>query len=151
MKTIQRLILPLVLAATIAPACAAPAMDMRQKMALAKEVAEFREELNITDPQRQAAREILTRYKPEIQLQFATGTTARNAMKQAVREHGPDSAQAMQAATAIGKAATNRALLAAEIMTELKTVLTDEQIAMLENLHDAIALLVEDIIRAETI
>lgn len=148
MKTIQRLILPLVLAATIAPASAAPAMDMRQKLALANQVAEFRDELNITDQQRQAVREILSRYKPEIQLQFAAGSTARKAMEKAVQEHGPDSAQATQAATAIGKAATSRALLAAEIMTELKTVLTEEQIAMLENLRETIAFLVEDIISA---
>lgn len=151
MKPMKRLILPLLLAATIAPASAAPAMDIRQKMAIANEIAEFREELNITDGQREGARDILSEYKLEIQAQFAAGKAARKTMEKAVKEHGPESAQATQAATAIGRVATSRALLTAEIMTDLKTVLTDEQIAMLQDLREKILLVIENAIGAHQI
>lgn len=102
-----------------------------------EELKGLRQELNITADQKTRIRGIIAVHKVEIQQQITLGKRAREDMKQAVQAHGSVSTEASQAADGIGRAAKSRALLVAKILTELRPILTREQLKTLESARES--------------
>src|SRR5688500_12905495 len=68
------------------------------RKALAGRFSGFRESLALTDTQKEEIRGVLKGYKSRIKDQWSEGKTARAAMRDAVKAHGADSAEAKAAA-----------------------------------------------------
>lgn len=130
--------LPLAIAASTTQLAAAPLEKFQNRRAVVAQAEELRQDLGVTDEQKAQIKAILLSYKPDIKQQIAAGKAAREQMKAAVSEFGPESQQAKDAAIFIGKVAESRALLTGEILFDIKPVLTEEQIAKLEELRETI-------------
>ncbi|WP_035607476.1 Spy/CpxP family protein refolding chaperone [Haloferula sp. BvORR071] len=100
---------------------------------LAGRFATFRESLALTDSQKQEIRGVLKGYTSRIKDQWDESKTTRDSMRDAVKEHGADSAEAKAAAKAVGTSAEHRALLIAEIATKVKPILTADQVSKIES------------------
>ena len=100
---------------------------------IAQELLQVRQDLNLTRNQKSQIRQVLMDYKDEIKAQRATGQQARNRMKTASETYGPDSKEANTAADGIASAAKSRALLVAVIFSEIRPILSPEQIKTLED------------------
>ena len=59
-------------------------------------------------------------------------------MREAVSSHGADSAEAKAAASRIGEVARDRALLVGRLATEIKPLLTAEQVGKLQSARSEI-------------
>lgn len=97
---------------------------------IARELFNLREQAGLTDQQRAGVKSILKSHKPEIAAQITSGRDARRAMHRAVESSGPESAETLKAADAVAAAARNRALLTARIASEIRPLLTAEQVAL---------------------
>ncbi len=94
---------------------------------IAHELLNLREQAPLSDEQRTEVRSVMKSHKAEILAQFEKGRDARRAMMEAVGQDGPDSAEALKAADAIGESARSRALLTAKVVSEITPLLTPEQ------------------------
>ena len=97
-----------------------------------REFQELREDLNLSRSQKSRIREILMAHQEEIHAQRTAAKDARSTMKSAMETHGADSTQADKAADGIARTAKSRALLVATIFSEIRPILTPEQIRKLE-------------------
>lgn len=111
---------------------------------LAGRFAGFRENLGLTDTQKQEIRGVLKGYKSRIKDQWEESKTARNSMRDAVKAHGADSAEAKSAAKAVGTAAEHRALLIADIAAKVKPILTPDQVSKIESAWSEIENLIDE-------
>jgi Spy/CpxP family protein refolding chaperone len=103
---------------------------MRAVMAtVARNVLNFRHDTPLSASQKQQIAAILSNHKEEIRAQAGRSRDARRAMLEAVDQAGPASTAATAAADKIGGAARERALLAARIGSEIKPLLTPEQLS----------------------
>lgn len=137
-------LLPLAILATASPLAAAPFGGFQARMAAARQIGDFGGQMDLSDQQRAEIKEIVLTYKADISQQMKAGQAARKQMMAAVKEHGPKSAEAEEAAEYVGEVAQSRALLMGEILTDVAEVLTDEQIARLEKMKDTIMGMVEE-------
>lgn len=126
------------------PLKAAPGEGGPLRKILAGRFAGFRESLALTDSQKQEIRGVLKGFKGQIKDQWDEGKTARNAMRDAVKANGADSAEAKSAAKAVGAAAEHRALLIAEIATKVKPILTADQVSKIESAWSEIENLIDE-------
>ena len=94
------------------------------------ELMHLRKEAAIEEDQRAEIKGILKSHRSEIATQFKAARDARHAMQDAVEAKGQESAEAMQAVDAIAATARSRALLVAKIATEIRPVLTPEQMKL---------------------
>ncbi len=92
----------------------------------------FRHETPLTAEQKQKARSVMESHRSEIHTQMEKGRDARRAMFHAVTASGPDAAATKEAADKIGNAARDRALLMAKVASEIKPLLTAEQLKRVE-------------------
>ena len=111
------------------PLKAAPGEGGPLRKVLAGRFAGFRESLALTDSQKQEIRGVLKDYKGRIKDQWEETKTSHSAMRDAVKEHGADSAEAKSAAKSVGAAAEHRALLVADVATKVKPILTADQVS----------------------
>lgn len=95
---------------------------------VARNVLNFRHETPLSDGQKQQIASILSNHRTEIRSQVGRSHEARRAMLEAVDQAGPTSPAASAAAAKIGEAARDRALLIARVGSEIKPVLTPEQL-----------------------
>jgi len=98
----------------------------------------LRSDLDLTDTQRDEIRKVLSSHREEIRHQWETGRGARENMRETVNAHGVESAEAKAAASRIGDAARDRALLVARIATEIKPLLNADQIRKLQSARSEI-------------
>ncbi len=126
------------------PLKAAPGEGGPLRRILAGRFAGFRESLALTDSQKQEIRGVLKDYKGRIKDQWEEGKSSHNALRDAVKEHGVDSAEAKSAAKAIGSAAEHRALLVAEIAVKVKPILTADQVSKIQSAWSEIENLIDE-------
>ena len=88
----------------------------------------FRRNSPLSDAQKSAAAAIFENHSEEIRNLVDRAHAARKAMRVAVETGPADSPDVKAAAEALGEVATDRALLAAVIHSELKPILTAEQL-----------------------
>ncbi|MBK1883883.1 periplasmic heavy metal sensor [Luteolibacter pohnpeiensis] len=100
---------------------------------IAQEFMKIRDDLNLTQSQRSQVREVLLSHKDELKAQRAAAQDARSKMKSATETYGADSKEADTAADGIASVAKSRALLVASIFSEIRPILTPEQIKTLED------------------
>jgi len=93
----------------------------------------FRHETPLSAEQKQKARGVIESHRSEIRSQMERGRDARRAMMDAVKGSGPDAAATKEAADKIGNAARDRALLMARVASEIKPLLTPEQLKRVES------------------
>ena len=104
---------------------------------MAQEFQKIREDLALTRSQKSQIRQVLMGHKDEIKTQRAAGIEARQALKTATATHGPDSKETNAAADGIAAVAKSRALLVATIFSEVRPILTPEQIKTLESARES--------------
>jgi len=97
-----------------------------------RDALNFHHDMPLSDSQKQQVAAILRNHQAEIHDQIENAVAARRAMRQAVESSGPDSQAARDAAAKIGDAARDGALLRAKIGTEIKPILTPEQLARIQ-------------------
>ena len=97
---------------------------------IVRELLNLRKEAAVGEDQRAEIKGILKSHSSEIATQFKTARDARHAMQDAVEAKGPESAEALKAADGIAASARSRALLIAKITTEIRPVLTPEQMKL---------------------
>ena len=122
MKTKTLLMIPLALLITSASLSAQPLEQLRARVAVAKDIKQIGKQIGLSDEQRAEIKKVLQARKVDITRQLKQSKAAREAMQAAVMEHGAQSPEARQAATAIGDIAESRALLTAEILTEVSYI-----------------------------
>lgn len=93
----------------------------------------FRHETPLSAEQKQKAQGVLESHRSEIRSQMEKGRDARRAMMAAVKESGSDAVATREAADKIGNAARDRALLMAKVASEIKPLLTPEQLKRVES------------------
>lgn len=121
------------LAMLATPLAAAPSGELKARKAIAGKLAELRDDLALTQEQKEKVRGVLQAHKSELKDQWVAGKNARGTMHSAVKEHGADSPEARTAADSLGRVSANRALLVAEIAAAVRPVLTPDQIKKLES------------------
>lgn len=134
MKFLKTTIAAVSLAATvtlIAPNANAAAESEIREAAMEKFRA-FRSDLELTADQKASIRAILVRHKESIRTQWGQGKSARDSMRKATLEHGPESAEAREAASVLGNVARDRSLLIARIATEVRPILSEGQLRKFE-------------------
>ena len=144
MKKKTLFILVLATGALFTPVSAAPFEKGPLRGEIAQTLLELRSDLDLTNAQKKEIRNIVEGYRDEIKEQFTTGKTAREEMRSAVQKHGPESPEATAAAEKIGESATSGSLLLANILSDLKPVLTEEQIQKIHSGKSKITDLIED-------
>lgn len=92
----------------------------------------FRHETPLTAEQKRKARGVLESHRSDIRTQMEKGRDARRAMMDAVKASGPDAVATKEAADKIGNAARDRALLMAKVASEIRPLLTAEQLERVE-------------------
>jgi Spy/CpxP family protein refolding chaperone len=127
MKTTTRILIPLTLLALSSSLAARPLDQVENRQDRRGKIQEVSRELGLSDAQRQQIKAIVLSYRDDIRQQITSGRVARKGMEEAVRQHGPESGEAREAASYLGEVAGSRALLLGEILTDVSTVLTDEQ------------------------
>lgn len=110
---------------------------------IAMDLLDFRSKAGITDEQKSQIKEIVQSHKPEIVAQLQKGKDARRAMQAAVEATGPESTEALKAADGVADAARSRALLTAKVMSEIRPVLTPEQLSLAKSTRDQIEAVVD--------
>lgn len=111
---------------------------------LVQELLNFRKEAGLTDAQRTQVKDIMKSHKDEIRTQFMSGRDARRSMQQAVEAGGPESTGAQQAADSIAAVARSRALLIAKITSEIRPVLTADQLKLAQTTRERIEEIVDE-------
>lgn len=149
MKTTSCILIPIALLALTATLTARPLDLNRDRHDHQEKIQEVREELGLSDAQKNQIQGIFFSYRDDIRQQIAAGRTARQEMEQAVKQHGPESEEAGEAAAYIGEVAESRALLLGEILTEVSAVLTDEQRETLGELRGRIQEWIEGALSAK--
>lgn len=112
------------------PLHAAPEGKFREE-ALQK-IKALREDLALTADQKGKVKAIVKSHKTPIKAQWSKGKTAREALRKASSDHGPESPEAKAAAAKVGDVARDRALLMAKIAHEVRPILTPEQLRKFE-------------------
>ena len=101
-------------------------------------------EISLTDEQRGEIQRVLKSHKADFTLQFENGRAARRAMQEAVEKNGPDSPEAAKAADAVAAVARSRALLIGKISSEIRPLLTPEQLGRVKATREHIENSVDD-------
>lgn len=141
MKTL--LILPLALGAILAPLYAVPVGEGPFRGEIIQKLMAMRDDLGLTDTQKQEIRGVIETYRSEIKDQWAIGKSAREGMRTAVQEYGAESPEASATAEKIGDAATSGSLLLAKILSDVKPLLTEDQIQKMQDGRADISKLLE--------
>ena len=92
-----------------------------------QKVMNLRESMDLSDQQRDQIRQVVKSYRRDIKAQMIDAKEARETMRDAVKKHGADSAEAEEAAAEVGETAASRAKLVARIFEEVRPLLTEEQ------------------------
>lgn len=92
----------------------------------------FRHETPLSTEQKQKARSVIESHRSEIHAQLEKGRDARRTMLGLMKTSGPDDAATREAADKIGNAARDRALLIAKVASEIRPLLTPEQLKRIE-------------------
>ncbi len=92
--------------------------------------------LDLTDPQREQVRAILKSHADEIEAQMEDGARARRALHVAVQADPIDEAAIRERAAEFGRVHGEGALMLARIRTEVLPILTAEQKARLQTMHE---------------
>ena len=111
---------------------------------LVQELLNFRKEAGLTDAQRTQVKDIMKSHKDEIRTQFMSGRDARRSMRQAVEAGGPESTGAQEAADAIAAVARSRALLIAKITSEIRPILTADQLKLAQTTRERIEEIIDE-------
>ena len=148
MKKKALLVLPLAIGALFAPLSAGPLGQGPFRGEIVQKLMNMRDELGMTDAQKQEIRGVIEGYRSEIKSQWAIGKAAREGMRTAVQEHGAESPEATAAAKKIGDAATSGSLLLAKILSDVKPLLTEDQIKKIQEGRVDITSLIESRLNA---
>ena len=92
----------------------------------------LRHDLDLGFGQKIQIHTIVRGYKDSLKTQWAAGKSARDSLRQANLEHGPDSPEVQAAATHLAEIFRGRVLLFAKIANDIRPVLSDEQIRKFE-------------------
>lgn len=133
MKKKALFILPLAIAAALAPLSAATFGQGSFRGEIVQRLMDLRDDLDVTDAQKKEIRSVVEGYRSEIKAQWDTGKAAREGMRSAVQEHGAESPEATAAAEKIGDAASSGSLLLAKILSDVKPLLTEDQLQKIES------------------
>lgn len=101
------------------PAAAAPSGD--------RMLAHLTRHLNLTDAQSQQVKQVLDAHQTEIAAQMQAVKSARETLRQATLASPPDETAIRNAATALGQAAGNAAVLRAQVHAQIVPLLTSDQ------------------------
>lgn len=137
-------LIALATAALVSQSPAQPENGRGMVREVVRELLNLREEINLTDEQRAAIKGVVKSHKDEIGTQFKSGRDARRSMRQAVEAGGPDSAEALAAADAIAAAARSRALLVARITSEIRPILTPDQLKLAHDARERIEEMIDE-------
>ncbi len=108
----------------------------------------FRKETPLTADQKKEVASVLESHRDDIRAQMESSRDARRNMEAAVKEHGPDAPEASQAADQIGQIARDRALLTARILSEVRPLLTPEQLDRIEDAREELQSMVDEALMA---
>jgi len=98
-----------------------------------EKLAELREELDLTEAQREQSREVVAKWRGDIAPAVDAVVEKKRALKAEVLVESPDESAIRQAAAEVGEELGNAALLASGFVCEARTLLSPEQ---LEHLRD---------------
>ncbi|MCW0220031.1 MAG: hypothetical protein OJI67_17025 [Prosthecobacter sp.] len=115
---------------------------------VARHALNFRKETPLSDEQREKLAAVLEPYRAEVRAVIERGREVRKTYAEIVKKHGPESAQAREAAEKIGTLARDRALLIARIGVEAKPLLTVEQQQRLDTARQEVESLVDTALAA---
>jgi len=115
---------------------------------VARHALNFRKETPLSDEQREKLAAVLEPHRAEARAIIERGREVRKTYAEVVKQHGPDSAQAREAAEKIGTLARDRALLIARIGMEAKPLLTAEQQDRLDAARQEVESLVDTALAA---
>jgi Spy/CpxP family protein refolding chaperone len=124
--------LSLAIALSILPQTSSAAPEERTREVFIEKLKSLRSDLDLSSDQKDKIRSIIKSHQANLKAQWSSGKAARESMKKANLNHGPDSAETRAAADAIGTIARNRSLLLAKIATEVRPVLNPEQLEKFE-------------------
>ena len=93
----------------------------------------LRDELNVTDQQRDEIREIMQSHRDELRPTVVAVIEHKRALRQAVMAEQADEAAIRAEADALGDAIGDAAVAISKVTGEARTVLTNEQLEMLED------------------
>ena len=148
MKKKALIILPLAIGAVLAPLSAAPFGQGPFRGEIVQRLMDLRADLDLSDTQKEEIRVVAEGYRDEIKAQWTTGKAAREGMRSAVQEHGAESPEAIAAAEKIGDAATSGSLLLAKILSDVKPLLTEDQLQKIQSGRADITGLIESRLNA---
>ena len=98
--------------------------------------ARMSHELNLTDDQKSRIKDVLRSHVDEIKTQMQASSTARRALHDAVMAKPTDENAIRTAATQLGQAQADGAVLFARIRGEIDPILTDEQKARMVSIRE---------------
>jgi len=124
--------LSLAIGLTIFPQQSQAAPEEKTREVFIEKFKSLRSDLDLSSDQKDKIRSIIKSHKTTLKAQWSSGKAARESMRKANRNHGPDSAETRAAADAIGNVARNRSLLFAKIATEVRPVLNPKQLGKFE-------------------
>jgi Spy/CpxP family protein refolding chaperone len=136
-------IIALFFAAFITQSSAQPENLRGGMLDIVRELLNFREDADLTDKQRDHIKDVIASHKSEIEAQFQAGRNARRSMQESVAAAGPESARTQNAADAVAAAARSRALLVAKIASEIRPILTADQLELAEATRERIDEIIE--------
>lgn len=93
----------------------------------------LKDDLELTDEQRNEIRETVKAHRDELVPAIKDVMAKRKALRAAVLAESPDESAIRAAAAALGESIGDAAVLASEVATEVKPILTDEQKQMLQD------------------
>jgi Spy/CpxP family protein refolding chaperone len=133
----------LALTATLCPQPLHAAPEGHVRGAAIRKLKAFREDLAITPDQKEKIHGVIQSYKAPIKAQRTNGRAARETLRKASLDHGPESPEAKTAAAALGNIARDRSLLIAKIASEVRPILTEEQRRKFEKARSEFKSLIE--------
>ncbi len=138
------ILIALAAAAFASPSPAQPENGRGMVREVVMELLNLRAEANLTDEQRAQIKQVLQSHKDEIGDQFKTGRDARRSMREAVEAGGPESTGALAGADAIAAVARSRALLIARITSEIRPILTADQLKLAQATRERIEEMIDE-------
>jgi Spy/CpxP family protein refolding chaperone len=102
--------------------------------------------LDLTDEQKGEIRDILAAHKAELERELMAIKTTRTALWDAVHADTPNDAAIRSAAAAVGKAEGDLGVTRADIVQEVRAVLTSEQQAELEEMAGDLRAFVQSLV-----
>lgn len=96
-------------------------------------MVELRGELDVTDQQRSEIREIVKAHRDDVRPKVVSVIEHRRALREAVMAEQPDEAAIRAQADALGEAIGDTAVVISRVTGEARTVLTEEQLRMIED------------------